>query len=215
MTRKAFWGLLAIIFIFASCKEFYKPDIVVPQYIDKNIMLATEYMPTYIGHQYYPMGTSVFLAPGTFNEFYSVARYNAAYNTFVKFYWNINTPHPFSLYSSDPLFMPLQEGEMITMYRMVTNVGGSKGTTEDAGSSNTGVRRVVQVVDGKIVDDNVNVPTQEIMPGQYVPISHEFPFEPGIYQFEFTADVDNDVQERNEDNNEYVERETENLNEGP
>jgi hypothetical protein len=128
------------------------------------------------------------------------------------FYWNIDNPPPFTIFYIDPIFRPLEIGEKFKIYRFITNVGQTNGDTESAGKSKTNFKRVVKVEGGEIVDDNVKIKTNEIYPGEYVLLSQEYTYEGfGYYQFEFTVDVDNEVPERDESNNHYVERETEGL----
>ena len=159
-----------------------------------------------------PYGGEVFLYPGAFNEFYSITRYSLQLNTQVKFYWNIDNPPPLSFFYFDPLFMPLQIGEKFTVYRYVTNLGVEKGDTESAGKSKSSFKRIVKVDGGEIDDHEVKKSTGKIYPGEYILLSQEFTFEGyGYYQFEFTADVDKEVPERDEENNYYVERKTKNL----
>ncbi len=212
--RNVFSVIVLLIIVLTGCRneEPAKPDIVIPSYVEKRVTVTWESIPTYVGLQFLPYGGEVFLYPGAFNEFYSVTRYSAQLNSAVKIYWNIDNPPPFTLFYFDPLFMPLQIGEKFTVYRYVTNLGSEKGDTESAGKSKTSFKKIVKVEGGEIIDDDVKKSTREIYPGEYVLLSQEYTFEGfGYYQFEFYADVDKEVPERDEENNYYAERETKNL----
>ena len=166
------------------------------------------FIPTYVGFQFLPYGGEVFLYPGAFNEFYSMTRFDSLNNYFVTFYWNRDNPPPFYIYSTNHAYLPIQVGEKFHVHRFITNKGNS-GSSGNAGESKTKFQKIVKVQDGKIVEDDVKVPTDELSPGSYKLLSHEYTFQyNGYYHFEFQVDCDSVVIESNENNNYYIEEET-------
>lgn len=189
-----------------------KPDLITPMYVRANLFVGYEQGPVHIGQILYPYGQNVFLANGAFNEFYSVERPDApGSSTTVKFYWNVASPPPFLLNHVNPLYRPVQIGENYTVYRFIYNRGGDDGN----GQSKTQFRRRVRVENGQVVEESDDLATAMVPSGQYKLISKEYIFQGnGTYGLEIGVDSQNDIDEENEGNNGYVERETSNMGAG-
>jgi hypothetical protein len=205
------------IYFFSSCDEengMFKADLQIPDRLEYNVYIESSFLPTYIGWTAYPYGTDVFASVGSTNEFYSVQRFDSELGSFINFYWNNETPPPFDSLAQNPAYLPLQEGENYSVYRVIMNKGWGNGNTTDyAGASKTMFRQIVQVSDGQIIDDEVEVETDVIPPGQYKVIKSDYTFYgEGSYQLIVIVDSDDDIKERDEDNNLNEEAPVMNLN---
>lgn len=96
-----------------SCEEcFEDANLWFPIYV-YNVEIARSLTPTYVNGVYYPNGTVISAGNmATYNEFFSVVKYEPFLGQNVTFFWNRNTP---------PGFTNLLDGEHITFYKTVVN----------------------------------------------------------------------------------------------
>lgn len=203
--------LLGAANIFSSCDGECNesPDLIIPELINGQVVVANEYRHTVVGGFEYPFGTTVFLN-NTVNEFFSLVRMNPVNGWPIVFYWNIHSPPPFFL-GAPPPYHFLQPGEVVLIHRCVLNQAfpDFDCLTGTAGPSKTEVKVIVKVENGEIIDEQVGEQvTPSIPPGEYRVVS--FPVvinQYGIYELIFTTNSDGTVEERDGGNNVvYLER---------
>ena len=188
---------------FQDCEECYKdPNLFFP-YTVTNIEIARTTNPTFVGQQFSQVGANVVVFEGTFatNEFFSITRFIPEINANTTFFWNRDIP---------PAFNNLEEGEIITYYKMVQNLN-QESSLECIFSK---AREVTSVLDvrvrtkgGEIVGERTVTQTVlEIPSGQYGIFKFEFDFlSCGNYEFDIIIDPDGNLTETNVDDNNYTE----------
>lgn len=133
------------------------------------------------------------------NEFYSVTR--AQFEPLlgrvaqVTYVWNTqNFPYQICLGE-------LNKGEVITMYKVITNSTNSNGSYGGNSGSLTATK-LIRVKDGKIEEQTKSEPTVVVPPQQFRVIKNTFAYEgPGDFIHKVTIDENNKIDEENEGNN--------------
>lgn len=181
-----------------------RPDLVIP----KSLPISTyfdEYNPCWVGQIRYPYGTRITISAGI-NEFYMVQRYNPNFGVIEKIYWNPVTPPPYGFY--------LTKGENVEVFKWIYNDNqGNQCYSKSAEPSNTKISVKVKVQNGQVVEDyDQEEKTPNIAPGQIGLTSSNIRFGyAGNYDFEFEANHDKKVIERDTTNNVYIKRNNKNI----
>lgn len=188
-----------------DCKNISdRPDLIIPQYLPVSTYF-NEYNPCWVGQIRYPYGTQIVISAGV-NEFYMVQRYNSNFGVTEKIYWNPVTPPPYGFF--------LTKGENVEIFKWVYNDNqGNQCYSKNAEPSNTKISVKVKVENGQVVEDyNQEEKTPNIAPGQIGLTSSHIRFGyAGNYDFEFEANHDHKVIERDTTNNVYIKRNDKNI----
>lgn len=210
MTR---YFIILFTLLLISCDVFNKndckgitdrPDLVIPHYLP----IATffdEYSPCWVGQIRYPYGTRITISAGI-NEFYMVQRYNPNFGVIEKIYWNPVTAPPYGFY--------LNQGENVEVFKWVYNDNqGNPCFSKSAEQSNTKISVKVRVQNGKVVENyDQEEKTPNIPPGQIGLTSSRIRFGyAGNYDFEFEANHDKKIIERDSTNNVFIKRNDKNI----
>lgn len=219
--------LISTVFVLQGCDLINEkcetvdslPDLNIPIYIPTNFLsadgswkLLDEYRPCYVNSPtLHPNGFPITVLPGAYNEFYSLERFDFINNSPIVFYWSPGFFPPFDANEPNPVYHPMQIGEKFHVHKFITNLN-VEGTLCDilqAGQSLTKSKMRFKVENGEIVEAEKISITPSILPGAMVPITMTYEFEgPGFYFFDFEANFDRQIEERDTTNN-YVEVRTE------
>jgi len=216
--------MLAFLMVLVSCNK--KPDLVVPETMPFQTSLKVEYnyvVPYKDGYgnfyinKLYPY-QEMQITGGTRNEIYSVKRYSTEVMDTVEIFWNDDLPTLDLLSCHDPvtgftdsLYCPVKEGELVNIYRFECNIGWEDFQEDLSSVTNT----YIQIVNGEltILEEKSEV-TPPIGKRKCIPHVSTVVFQRGSYDIQTIADVNNDIDEKNEKNNVLMESEIPDLKAG-
>jgi hypothetical protein len=220
-----FFGVLAVILFGISCKR--KPDLTFPSELpfesnmpEQDHTFVCPCFDAYGNRLICTQGSFALfpMAAGTYNEFYSVTRWDSLRQDSVRVFWNkeyyghLNCLNPTYPYQADSLFCPPQFGEVITIYRFQCNRSKDDFEFETEHTS----MMLLHKQDGIADEIDTSYSEHDPIPGKTcVPVMMKIRYG-GVanYVLRSSADIKNVVVEEDETNNELYEPDLANLNSG-